>query len=126
MPCAVTEMLIPIQAEYYAREGLGQLINTIGLVRTFQSRPEHPILVTIFILGHLCCYEADKGTLSRRGGQSYPTIVFGHHHSAYGENLQNSSSIECDRLRSEGMGAISIERLHWKCASSFPDGAAGY
>ena len=27
--CAVSEMLIPIQAEYYALEGLGQLINTI-------------------------------------------------------------------------------------------------
>ena len=26
-------MLIPIQAEYYALEGLGQLINTIGLVQ---------------------------------------------------------------------------------------------
>lgn len=31
--CAVTEMLIPVQAEYYALEGLGQLINTIGLVQ---------------------------------------------------------------------------------------------
>ena len=31
--CAVTEMLIPIQAEYYALEGLGQLINTITLVK---------------------------------------------------------------------------------------------
>ena len=31
--CAVSEMLIPIQAEYYALEGLGQLINTIGLVQ---------------------------------------------------------------------------------------------
>ena len=31
--CAVTEMLIPIQAEYYALEGLGQLINTIRLVK---------------------------------------------------------------------------------------------
>ena len=31
--CAVHEMLIPIQAEYYALEGLGQLINTIGLVQ---------------------------------------------------------------------------------------------
>ncbi len=28
---AVNEMLIPIKAEYYALEGLGQLINTIGL-----------------------------------------------------------------------------------------------
>ncbi|RIY21704.1 chromosome partitioning protein, partial [Bifidobacteriaceae bacterium VN002] len=31
--CAVHEMLIPIQAEYYALEGLGQLIRTIGLVQ---------------------------------------------------------------------------------------------
>ena len=31
--CAVREMLIPIQAEYYALEGLGQLVNTIGLVQ---------------------------------------------------------------------------------------------
>ncbi|WP_125964045.1 ParA family protein [Bifidobacterium dolichotidis] len=31
--CAAHEMLIPIQAEYYALEGLGQLINTIGLVQ---------------------------------------------------------------------------------------------
>jgi chromosome partitioning protein len=31
--CAVSEMLIPVQAEYYALEGLGQLINTIGLVQ---------------------------------------------------------------------------------------------
>lgn len=31
--CAVNEVLIPIQAEYYALEGLGQLINTIGLIQ---------------------------------------------------------------------------------------------
>ncbi|WEV60029.1 ParA family protein [Bifidobacterium sp. ESL0728] len=31
--CAVNEVLIPIQAEYYALEGLGQLIQTIGLVQ---------------------------------------------------------------------------------------------
>lgn len=31
--CAVTEVLVPIQAEYYALEGLGQLITTIGLVQ---------------------------------------------------------------------------------------------
>lgn len=30
--CAAEEVLIPIQAEYYALEGLGQLIHTIGLV----------------------------------------------------------------------------------------------
>lgn len=31
--CAVNEMMIPVQAEYYALEGLGQLVNTIGLVQ---------------------------------------------------------------------------------------------
>ncbi|OZG68726.1 chromosome partitioning protein [Bifidobacterium aquikefiri] len=31
--CAVREVLIPIQAEYYALEGLGQLLHTIGLVQ---------------------------------------------------------------------------------------------
>lgn len=31
--CAVREVLIPIQAEYYALEGLGQLLRTIGLVQ---------------------------------------------------------------------------------------------
>lgn len=37
--CAVKEVLIPIQAEYYALEGLGQLLHTIGLVqRSFNPK----------------------------------------------------------------------------------------
>ena len=31
--CAVTEMLIPIQAEYYALEGLNQMLKTVDLVK---------------------------------------------------------------------------------------------
>ncbi|MBI2592061.1 ParA family protein [Candidatus Saccharibacteria bacterium] len=31
--CAATDALIPVQAEYYAMEGLGQLLTTIGQVR---------------------------------------------------------------------------------------------
>ena len=31
--CAAAEMLIPIQAEYYALEGLGQLLNTVEMVK---------------------------------------------------------------------------------------------
>ncbi len=31
---AGAEMLIPIQAEYYALEGLGQLLETVEMVRT--------------------------------------------------------------------------------------------
>ena len=48
--CAVTEMLIPIQAEYYALEGLGQLINTIGLVQQHYNASllVSTMLVTMF------------------------------------------------------------------------------
>ncbi|KFI60267.1 partitioning or sporulation protein [Bifidobacterium cuniculi] len=70
--CAVTEMLIPIQAEYYALEGLGQLINTIGLVQS-NFNPEllvSTMLVTMF----------DKRTLLSREVYEevkthYPSIV---------------------------------------------------
>lgn len=70
--CAVTEMLIPIQAEYYALEGLGQLINTIGLVQ------EHfnPILLVSTMLVTMF----DRRTLLSREVYGevkghYPTIV---------------------------------------------------
>lgn len=36
--CAAHEVLIPIQAEYYALEGLGQLLKTIGLVQGTVNR----------------------------------------------------------------------------------------
>lgn len=70
--CAVNEMMIPIQAEYYALEGLGQLINTIGLVQQ-NFNPDlivSTMLVTMF----------DKRTLLSREvyeevKKHYPTIV---------------------------------------------------
>ena len=70
--CAVREMLIPIQAEYYALEGLGQLINTIGLVQ------EHfnPILTVSTMMVTMF----DKRTLLSREVYNevkshYPSIV---------------------------------------------------
>lgn len=70
--CAVTEMLIPIQAEYYALEGLGQLINTIGLVQTHYNPAltVSTMLVTMF----------DRRTLLSREvfnevKKHYPNIV---------------------------------------------------
>lgn len=47
---AAEEVLIPIQAEYYALEGLGQLVKTIGLVQdTYNSNLElSAILVTMY------------------------------------------------------------------------------
>lgn len=70
--CAVNEMLIPIQAEYYALEGLGQLIHTIGLVQEHfnPSLLVSTMLVTMF----------DRRTLLSREvydevKQHYPSIV---------------------------------------------------
>ncbi len=45
--CAAYEVLIPIQAEYYALEGLGQLIHTIGLAQ--QTLNKHLVISTIVI-----------------------------------------------------------------------------
>lgn len=72
--CAVHEMLIPIQAEYYALEGLGQLINTIGLVQNHfnPSLTVSTMLITMF----------DRRTLLSREvynevKKHYPSIVLG-------------------------------------------------
>jgi chromosome partitioning protein len=47
---AAAEVLIPIQCEYYALEGLGQLINNIELVRAHLNRNLHisTILLTMY------------------------------------------------------------------------------
>ena len=70
--CAVTEMMIPIQAEYYALEGLGQLINTIGLVQQHFN----PVLLVSTMLITMF----DKRTLLSREVYNevkghYPSIV---------------------------------------------------
>jgi chromosome partitioning protein len=46
---AADEVLIPVQAEYYALEGLGQLMNTINLVRE-HLRPDLKILGAILTM----------------------------------------------------------------------------
>lgn len=70
--CAVHEMLIPIQAEYYALEGLGQLINTIGLVQE-HFNPNlivSTMLVTMFDRRTLLSHEVYNEVKSH-----YPSIV---------------------------------------------------
>lgn len=44
---AADEVLIPVQAEYYSLEGLGQLLQTVGLVR---SNLRHPLRVAGAVL----------------------------------------------------------------------------
>lgn len=70
--CAVNEMMIPIQAEYYALEGLGQLIHTIGLV---QEHFNPGLLVSTMLVTMF-----DRRTLLSREvydevKQHYPSIV---------------------------------------------------
>lgn len=56
--CAVHEVLIPIQAEYYALEGLGQLLNTIQLV---QNSLNHNLVISTMLVTMF-----DKRTLLSR------------------------------------------------------------
>lgn len=72
--CAVTEMLIPIQAEYYALEGLGQLIHTIGLVQEHYnpSLIVSTMLVTMFDRRTLLSREVFEEVRNH-----YPNIVLG-------------------------------------------------
>ncbi len=70
--CAVNEVMIPIQAEYYALEGLGQLINTIGLV---QQHYNPDLIVSTMVVTMF-----DKRTLLSREvfdevKKHYPSIV---------------------------------------------------
>ena len=46
---AGNEVLIPVQAEYYALEGLGQLLNTINLVKT-NLKPDLNILGAVITM----------------------------------------------------------------------------
>jgi len=46
---AADELLIPVQAEYYALEGLGQLLNTINLIQT-HIKPELKILGAVLTM----------------------------------------------------------------------------
>src|SRR3989338_6909645 len=46
---AADEILIPVQAEYYALEGLGQLMNTIGLIRE-NIKPEVKVLGAVLTM----------------------------------------------------------------------------
>jgi len=46
---AADELLIPVQAEYYALEGLGQLLETVGLVRE-HIKPELDILGAVITM----------------------------------------------------------------------------
>ncbi|WP_338023130.1 ParA family protein [Bifidobacterium miconis] len=126
--CAVNEMLIPIQAEYYALEGLGQLINTIGLV---QKHFNPTLLVSTMLVTMY-----DRRTLLSREVYSevknhYPSIVldttiprtvkiseapsFGQTVIAYdkasmGATAYREAALEMARRSDQALEAIAIKR----------------
>lgn len=70
--CSVNEVLIPVQAEYYALEGLQQLLHTISLV---QENYNHNLIVSTMVITMF-----DKRTLLSQEvyeevKQHYPKIV---------------------------------------------------
>ena len=70
---AADEVLIPVQAEYYSLEGLGQLLDTIDLLR---KNLDHPIRVA----GALLTMVEQRGRLSREVAKNlrehFPHYVF--------------------------------------------------
>lgn len=60
---AADEIIIPVQSEYYAMEGLGQLLETIGLIRDNLHR-DIPIMGAVLTMydkrSHLCRFVADE------------------------------------------------------------------
>lgn len=100
--CAVSEMLIPIQAEYYALEGLGQLINTIGLVQEHYNPnlTVSTMLVTMF----------DKRTLLSREVFSevkshYPSIVL---------DTTIPRTVKYLRLQVSERQSLAMTRVEWE------------
>lgn len=70
---AADYILVPVQSEYYALEGLGQLLNTVNLVKTNLGRD-------IKILGAVCTMYDKRNRLSRAVlkdvRQNFPGYVF--------------------------------------------------
>lgn len=116
--CAVTEMLIPIQAEYYALEGLGQLVNTIDLVQKHYNDGlmVSTMLVTMF----------DKRTILSREiyeevHKHYPDIVLD---ATIPRTVKISEAPSFGRsviaYDPRGMGAIAYREAAWEMAKRSP------
>ena len=74
---AADSVLVPLQAEYFALEGLGQLMNTIGLIRqsvnpTLQIEG---IALTMFNSQLKLSHEIEKDVRSHFGEQVFKTVI---------------------------------------------------
>jgi chromosome partitioning protein len=75
--CAAQGVLIPIQAEYYALEGLSQLVNTIELVRDSLNPALNVrgVLLTMYDQRLRLCNQVREEVENFFGEQMYKTII---------------------------------------------------
>lgn len=115
---AADYVLIPVQCEYYAMEGLGQLLNTLGMVRD-NLRKE------IDVLGAVCTMYDKRNRLSRtvlkEVRRNFPGYVFdaviprnvalaeapGHGKSVYHFDAESSGANAYEQLAQELMQRVS-------------------
>jgi len=77
--CAAQKVLIPVQCEYYALEGLGQLLQTIGLVKE-HLHPELEVLgavLTLFDRRVKVAHDVASGILEQWELGPYDIIILG-------------------------------------------------
>jgi len=134
---AADYILIPVQAEYYALEGLGQLINTINLVQE-HLKPELSILgavITMFdkrtrlsdqVMQELYKFFPDKifrtviprnVRLSEAPSHGLPALIYDHRCAGSAAACQNSqapaASTSTSHHGNSRSGAGCMVRRHW-------------
>ena len=74
---AANSVLIPLQCEYYAMEGLSQLINTVRLIQRElnQSLVIHGILLTMFDARNNLSHQVSEGIREHFSTQVFETII---------------------------------------------------
>jgi chromosome partitioning protein len=74
---AADSVLVPLQAEYFALEGLGQLMNTIGLIRQSvnPALQIEGIALTMFNAQLKLSHEIEKEVRTHFGDQVFKTVI---------------------------------------------------
>jgi chromosome partitioning protein len=70
---AADGVLVPIQCEYYALEGLGQLLRNVGLVR--QNLNPHGIVLTMYDARTKLAEQVEREVRNHFGSRVYRTVI---------------------------------------------------
>lgn len=74
---AADSYMVPLQCEYFALEGLSQLLNTVGLIRQNlnQSLQDEGIVLTMFDSRNNLAHEVEKEVRSHFGSKVFETVI---------------------------------------------------